>query len=45
VTWLSPGAFSYANFHFRTTVHTSIVTNYRLDQTLPNGMMLYVPLR
>ena len=40
-----PGAFWYANFHFGTTVHTAIVRNYRLDRTLPNGMLLYVPIR
>jgi hypothetical protein len=40
-----PGAFWYANFHFGTTVHTAILANYRLDRTLPNGMLLDGPNR
>ena len=40
-----PGAYWYSSIHFGTTVHTAILDNYRLQRTLPNGELLYLPNR
>ena len=40
-----PGAYWYSSIHLGTTVHTAILDNYRLQRTLPNGELLYLPNR